>query len=94
MQAPAIGEQFTLSLNIADGVNVAGYQATVSFDYTALRYVESTNGDYLPADAFFGDPIIDSDYSRANLTLAANTLAGVDNGDGTLATLTFKVVSL
>ena len=93
MQSPAIGEQFTLSLNIANGVNVAGYQATVSFDYTALRYVESTNGDYLPADAFFGGPIIDWDYSRANLTLAANTLAGVGNGDGTLATLTFKVVS-
>ena len=93
MQAPAIGEQFTLSLNIADGKNVAGYQATVSFDRTALRYVESANGDYLPADAFFGGPIIDWDYPRANLTLAANTLAGVGNGDGTLATLTFKVVS-
>ena len=93
MQAPAIGEQLTLALNITNGVNVAGYQATVSFDRTALRYVESANGDYLPADAFFGGPIIDWDYPRANLTLAANTLAGVGNGDGTLATLTFKVVS-
>ena len=92
MPVPAIGEQFTLSLNIADGKNIAGYQATVSFDRAALRYVGSANGDYLPADAFFGDPIIDSDYPRVNLTLAANTLAGVGNGDGTLATLTFEVI--
>ena len=93
MQSPAIGEQLTLSLNITNGVNVAGYQATVSFDRTALRYVGSANGDYLPADAFFGNPIIDWEYPRANLTLAANTLAGVGNGAGTLATLTFKVVA-
>ena len=93
MQSPAIGEQFTLSLNIANGVNVAGYQATVSFDRTALRYVGSANDDYLPADAFFGGPIIDWDYPRVNLTLAVSTHAGVGNGDGTLATLTFEVVA-
>ena len=92
MQSPAIGEQLTISLNIADGVNVAGYQATVSFDHTALRYVESAKGDYLPVDAFFADPVIDREHPRTNLTLAASTLAGAGNGDGTLATLTFKVV--
>ena len=54
---PAIGEKLTLNLNIANGENVAGYQATVSFDPSVLHYVESTNGDYLPADAFFVDPI-------------------------------------
>ena len=50
--SPAIGRQLTLSLKIADGENVAGYQATVAFDTTALRYVQSANGDFLPADAF------------------------------------------
>ena len=102
MQSPAIGEQFTLSLNIANGVNVAGYQATASFDSTALRYVGSANDDYLPADAFFGGPIVksaqigetssgDPIFGR-NLTLAVSTHAGVGNGDGTLATLTFEVI--
>ena len=97
-----VGEELTFSLNIAGGENVAGYQATVSFDESALRYVESANGDYLPADAFFADPIVDYDWLGDTLlgdltffgkvTLAANTLAAASNGDGTLVTLTFKVV--
>ena len=97
----ATGEQLRLSLNIANGENIAGYQATLSFDPTALRYAESANGDYLPADAFFGDPIVKSDligetpfgepiWDR-NVTLAATALDGASNGDGTLATLTFEV---
>ena len=85
--SPTVGEQLTISLNIANGTNVAGYQATVSFERTALRPVEITNGDYLPADPFFMDQIF---YREVILT--ANTLAGAANGDGTLATLTFKVV--
>ena len=102
MLVPAINEQFTLSLNITNGENIAGYQATLSFDDSALRYVESGNGDYLPADAFFTPPIVRSDWIGEtpfgepivdrNVTLAANTLAGVGNGDGTLATLTFEVI--
>ncbi len=84
---PAIGEKLTLNLDIADGENVAGYQATLSFDPSVLRYVESANGNYLPADAFFVDPI----FSRNSLLIAGNTLAGARNGDGTLATLTFEV---
>ena len=52
VESPAIGEQLTLNLNIAGGEAVAGYQATVQFDASALRYVDSSKGDYLPADAF------------------------------------------
>ncbi len=51
--SPGVGEQLTFTLNITKGQNVAGYQATVQFDTTILRYVESANGDYLPAGAFF-----------------------------------------
>ena len=83
---PAIGEKLTLRLAIANGKNVAGYQATVSFDRSVLRYIESANGNYLPADAFFVDNV------RGTGRIAGNTLAGVSNGDGTLATLTFEVV--
>ena len=88
--SPAIGEQLTLSLNIADGENVAGYQATVAFDTSALRYVSSANGDYLPAGAFFVPPVVDGPL----VTLAATSLAGESNGDGTLATLTFEVIAV
>ena len=100
--SPAIGEQLTLSLNITNGKNVAGYQAIVLFDGSTLDYVKSTNGDYLPADAFFGDPIIVHDWLgdtffgdymwSGKVILAATTSGGAANGDGTLATLTFKVL--
>ena len=51
--SPAIGEQFTLDVSIVAGENVGGYQMSLEFDTTALRYISSTNGDYLPPGAFF-----------------------------------------
>ena len=114
--SPDVGEELRFSLNITGGENVAGYQATVSFDSTALQpivsfdgdtldpdafFVSFTNGDYLPAGAFFADPIVIDDWIgdtplgepiwSTKVILAANTLAGAANGDGTLATLTFKI---
>ena len=84
--SPNIGESLTFTLNIVGGENVAGYQATISFNRTALRPVNITNGDYLPMDAFF----MDENFYR-EVRLAATTLAEASNGDGTLATLTFEV---
>ncbi len=98
--SPAVGEELRFNLNITGGENVAGYQATVLFD-DSLRYVNSANGDYLPADTFFADPIVDYTYGEGfsgeefrtrSVTITASTLAGAANGDGTLATLTFRVV--
>ena len=88
--SPAVSEQLTLSLNIGGGENVAGYQATVQFDTTALRYVSGTNGDFLPAGAFFVQPVVEGNLVKLN----AASLAGESSGDGTLATLTFEVVSV
>ena len=87
--SPDIGDQLTLNLNISAGEAVVGYQATVQFDPTALRYVESSNGDYLPLGAFVVPP--DIDRNRVKLVSAA--LIGANYGDGTLATLTFEVVA-
>ena len=36
VESPAAGEQLTLNINIAGGMDVAGYDATVTFDPTAL----------------------------------------------------------
>ncbi len=80
------GEQFTISVDIVGGENVAGYQLTLYYD-DGLRYVESANADYLPAGAFVVPPVVSSD----GVTLGATSLAGVSNGDGTLATVTFEV---
>ena len=90
VSSPAVGDLLILPLTITSGENVAGYQATVSYDTSALRYVSSKNGDYLPAGAFFVPPFV----AGNTVTLAATSLAGESNGDGTLATLTFEVVSV
>ena len=89
VQSPNIGQQLKLSLKIANGENVAGYQATVQFDETALRFVSSANSDYLPAGAFFVDPKVEGNLVRLN----AASLTGESDGDGTLATLTFEVIA-
>ena len=85
----AVGEQLELSLNITNSEAVAGYQATVQFDETALRYVSGANGDFLPAGTFFIDPKVEGNLIKLN----AASLAGESNGDGTLATLTFQVIA-
>ena len=88
--SPTVGERLTLNLKITAGEAVAGYQFIVRFDPTALRYVESGNGEYLPTGAFFVQPVV----NRDRVELAATALAGVSNGDGTLATITFEVMAV
>ena len=90
LQSPPVGEQFALSLKIADGKNVAGYQAKVHFDSAALRYVGSVNSDYLPTETYFIPLVIEGN----TMTFAASSLSGEAVGDGTLATITFEVVAI
>ena len=90
VQSPPIGKQITLSLDIANGENVAGYQATVQFDDTALRFISSAIGDYLPAGAFPLPP----DASGNTVTLGGTSFGGESTGDGTLATVTFEVIAV
>ena len=90
VQSPPIGEQLRFTLNITGGKTVMGYQATVQFDPTALRYVESSNSDYLPAGSSFVPPVVKGN----SVTLAATSLAEGGTGDGALATLTFEVVGI
>ena len=60
------------------------------FDTSALRYVESANGDYLPTGASFVTPVI----SGNRVALTATSLSGESHGDGTLATVTFEVIAV
>ena len=89
IDSPRAGEQITFNIDIIEGKNIAGYQATVQFDETALRYVSSEKGDYLPEDAFAVPPIM----TTGAVTLGTTALSGESSGDGTLATLTFKVIT-
>ena len=82
---------WTLNLNITAGETVAGYQFTLQFDPTALRYVKSSNGDYLPTSAFFlCKPVV----KRGSVEIAATALTDDSNGDGTLATITFEILRI
>ncbi|MDE0012949.1 MAG: spondin domain-containing protein [Candidatus Poribacteria bacterium] len=89
VESPAAGEELMVSINIAGGADVAGYQVTVNFDPTALGYVSGANADYLPAGAF-AVPVVTTDNS---VTIAATSLTGAAaDVDGTLATVTFEVL--
>ena len=86
--SPSIGEQLAVSLDIVGGENVIGYQATVVFDPTAIRYFSSAVGDYL-SDGFSAASVVEENY----VTLAATAFAG-RNGDGVLGTITFQAVDV
>lgn len=88
--SPPPGEQLILDINITDGEDVAGYQFTLQFDATALRYVSGGNADYLPAGTFVIPPLV----SENRVTLAATSLDGGSQGSGTLATVTFEVIAV
>ena len=84
----AIGEQVVFNVDIASQQPIDAYQFTLTFDPTALRYVSSTNGDYLP-DVF----VAPAQVKTSQVTLAAVSLSGGNTGEGSLAALTFEVLS-
>ena len=88
VESPASGEQLALNINITGGMNVAGYEVTVTFDPTALSYVNSSNGDYLPANAF----VVPTTTTETSAKLAATAIGATSDGEGTLATVTFTAV--
>ena len=93
IESPAVGEQLTVNINIAGGAGVAGFQATVNYDNTALSYVSAAKGDYLPGDPAAGTffPVLRPGDS--NVLIGGTSInAGTADGDGTLATVTFEVV--
>ena len=89
VESPRVNQELALSLEIEDGERVFGYQATIAFDKTALRYISSANGDYLS-----GNPFFKATLERNIVTLVSTAFDGESNGDGTLATLLFEVVSV
>ena len=86
-----VGERLNVDIQIANGQDVAGYELTVGFDPTVLRYIEGANADYLPEGTFAVSPIV----SNNTIYVAATSVFGVASAHrGTLATLTFEVVAV
>ena len=86
----AVGEQMNVNIRIVGGQDVSGYELSLGFDPTALRYVTSANSDYLPAGVFVIPPIVFS----GSVHIGATSIAGAASDiEGTLATLTFEVLA-
>ena len=98
---PAVGYQIEVSINIAGGSNVAGYDFRLTFDSTALEFISIENADYLPGQAFStaqgfqpdGIYVPDLQAGDGSARFAAVTMTGTAEGDGTLAVAKFKVLA-
>lgn len=89
--SPEIGEQMVISFKIAGAEDVVGYELVIEFDPTALRYIGGANADYLPVGAFIVPPAV----TNNRVYLAATSLKGAAiTRDGTLATVTFEVLTV
>ena len=86
---PGIGEQFTVNIGIVSGSNIFGYELSLGFDPEVVRFVESTNGDFLPG-AYLVPPVV----SNNSVKLAGTALTALGNGNGMLVTATFEVVDV
>ena len=84
-----IGDQLTVNADIADGIDVRGYQVELTFNTTALRFISSADGGYLPAGAFQVPPVMNGN----KVTFGATSLQASSEGDGTLAAFTFEVLT-
>ena len=88
---PAVGEPLTFYIDIVRGENVAGYQFALDFNPAALRFDSIRNEDYLPGDIFA--EIVPSVVLDNEVTFAATSLTEENNGNGTLASITFVNIS-
>ncbi|MCY3552202.1 MAG: von Willebrand factor type A domain-containing protein [Candidatus Poribacteria bacterium] len=91
ISSPAVGEQLEFSIEITGAKGVAGYKLTIGFDPTALRYIDSTNGDYLPTGTFVSS-IVPSANGVSVAATAPTGVASLENG--TLTTVKFEVVAV
>ena len=86
---PAVGYQIEISINIAGGSNVAGYDFRLTFNSTELEFISIENSNYLPGDPF----VPEIEPGNGSVRFAAVTLTGTAEGDGTLAIAKFKVLA-
>ena len=89
VESPPVGDQFEIDINIVEGQDVRGYEITVAYDSDSLRYVSHTHSDYLSDEVYEG-PIITQD---GLVSFSRVSTADASSGDGTLATITFEVIS-
>ena len=90
LESPGVGEQFSITVDIANAQNVAGYQVSLQFDSEALQYISWEQGTYLLGDIFTVPVIIGTD----EITLASTVQTAADAAQGPLLKITFEVVAV
>ena len=91
---PPIADLFTVDVVIENGRNVAGCQVWIDYDSSALQYVDGhfKEGDYFPADAFYGERRVEVFNTKNRLQFAVTPSPLLNSGDGIIAALTFRVL--
>ena len=90
VESPRRGEQLTITVDIADGQEVQGYEGTLIFDSTALRFVSLEHGTYLQGELVTVPTPEVTDMVRF-AQISIDTPA--PTADGTLISITFEVLS-
>lgn len=89
VESPEVGGQLVITVDIANGFGVSGYQGTVQFDPTALRFVSLTHGAYLSGKLL---PIA-TEVENNRITFAQISIDTIaSTAEGTLVTIIFEVV--
>ena len=107
IESPLVGEKLVIDVNISNAENVSAYQLNLAFDVNALSFVGIEFSDYLPGNREVGNivnlEIFLIEPNRVETDLAANTailvppiaaasLVGVGDNEGTLLRATFEVL--
>ena len=89
--SPKVGEQLIVTVDIANGDGVAGYQGTLHFDPLALQFVSLEHGTYLSNNAFLVPTNVTADAVTFAQIIAAQDVTA-SSTEGTLVTITFDVL--
>ncbi len=84
-----VGDAIDVLLKIENGSDIAGFQVTLGFDGSVLKYLEVLKGDYI----LEGDEFAREIDGENRVTLAAIGFPQVMDDDGVLAVIKFEITA-
>lgn len=88
IELPDVGEALSISVDVVNALDVAGYQVALQFDPSALQFVSWQQGSYLNGEDVFVVPaLVEADQ----LSFAAAAPTAIATTAGDLFTITFEV---
>lgn len=90
VESPQAGEQLVITVDVADGEGVYGYEGVLEFDPTALRFVSLEHGSYLSGRLL----LVPTAVKENQITFAQIAIeTPASTTEGTLVTITFEVLN-